>query len=145
MSQTVRCRLRLVAALGAGLLFTSCGSERPTAIIDNALIDSSLPGTWAGTLDGGGASNSYGSANITMVLKADSTFTGESDNPLYCSLNNATWSVKGTQFSAGGIDCTGTSVKFAAPVPTTPRLTGTWTASSGRAGTFTLAKKKGSV
>jgi len=44
------------------------------------------------------------------------------------------------QFTATGRDCNGIIVTFVAPVASL-RLTGTWTASSGRGGTFTVAKQ----
>jgi hypothetical protein len=48
--------------------------------------------------------------------------------------------VSGAQFTASGRDCNGVIVTFAAPVAPL-HLTGTWTAGSGRAGTFTVAKQ----
>lgn len=127
--------LLALAALAA------CGGSEPTRTIDTGPIDTStLVGTWVGTLDGGSAANSYGPSAITIVLKADSTLTAKATNPLYCDLIDTRWQVSGTQFSASGRDCTNTFINFAAPVASL-RLTGTWTASSGRAGTFTVAKQ----
>ena len=131
----------LVFCLATAML-AACGGGSPSGIIDTALVNPSLVGTWEGVINGDGASNSYGTTNATLVFRADSTMTVQATNPLYCPLNGATWSVSGTSFSARGRDCTNTLVNFAAQVPTTtPRLVGTWTASSGRAGTFSLAKQ----
>ncbi|GLC25734.1 hypothetical protein [Roseisolibacter agri] len=128
------------AALTAVTL-AACGGSEPTRTIDTPPIDTTtLVGTWIGTLDGGSAANSYGSSGITIVLRADSTLTAKATNPLYCDLSDTRWRVTGTQFTANGRDCDGVVVTFAAPVGTV-RLTGTWTASSGRAGTFTIAKQ----
>lgn len=119
----------------------ACGGSEPTRTIDTPPIDTTtLVGTWIGTLDGGSAANSFGPSGITLVLKADSTFTGKATNPLYCDLLDTRWRVSGTHFTASGRDCGNTLVAFAAPVGPV-RLTGTWTASSGRAGTFTVAKQ----
>ena len=75
-----------------------------------------------------------------MTLKADSTFTGKAENPKYCDLMGTTWRVTGANFTASGRDCDNILVTFAAPVSPL-RLTGTWTATSGRGGWFTVAKK----
>ena len=100
-----------------------------------------LVGTWKGNLDQTSGPNSYGTARITFVLRADSTFTAESDNPLYCSLINTRWGVSPQkQFTATGVDCTGTGITLVAGVAPL-RLNGTWTATSGRAGTFTVGKE----
>ena len=100
-----------------------------------------LVGTWKGNLDQTSGPNSYGTARITIVLRADSTFTADSDNPLYCSLINTRWTVSPEkQFTATGRDCTGTGITLVAGVAPL-RLNGTWTATSGRAGTFTVGKE----
>jgi len=100
-----------------------------------------LVGTWKGNLDQTSGPNSYGTARITFVLRADSTFTAVSDNPLYCSLINTRWTVSPEkQFTATGVDCTGTGITLRAGVAAL-RLNGTWTATSGRAGTWTVGKE----
>ncbi len=65
---------------------------------------STLAGTWKGSVDGGTAPNSYGFSVATTVLRADSTFTSEAENPLYCKLDGG-WSVSGGQYTATGRDC----------------------------------------
>ena len=136
-------RALAIAILVAPLLgLSACrGSTGPGEKQTDPPIDTStLIGTWTGNVDGGSGANSYGSGRLTLVLRADSTFTSTSDNPLYCSLNNTAWTVSSGNFSANGRDCTGTSVTFNAPVAPL-RLNGTWTASSGRKGTFTVGRQ----
>lgn len=136
-----RATRQAIAHVLAVATVVACGGSTAPNIIETPPVDTStLVGTWAGTLDGGTAANSYGSSGFTMTLKADSTFAGKADNPRYCDLTATTWRVSAGQFSASGRDCDGVIVTFAAPVAPL-RLTGTWTASSGRAGTFTLAKQ----
>jgi hypothetical protein len=97
-----------------------------------------LVGTWGGSVEGGNDPNSYGFSVITFVLKADSTVSTTAENPKYCSVAGS-WTVKNAQWRAEGRDCDNITVIFTAPLSST-RLTGPWTAGSGRAGTFTLAK-----
>ncbi len=142
MSRAVGRFLEVLAVLAPLMLSAACGGDVPSGVSKDDPYDGSLIGTWKGTVEGGNASNSYGRANVVMVLRADSTFSIEADNPLYCALNNAVWRVSGTQFSADGRDCTNVVVTFAADVPKTiARLSGTWTATSSRAGTFSVAKQ----
>lgn len=93
---------------------------------------------WAGTVDGGNDPNSYGFARTTTILKADSTFSGSADNANYCAVTGS-WTVSGAQYGATARDCDGIIITFTAPLSKT-RLTGTWTATSGRTGNFTMAK-----
>jgi hypothetical protein len=133
-----------IFALPQVALVACGGTTSPDGIPSSKVLPdtTTLVGTWKGNLDGGSAPNSYGTARITIVLRADSTFTTESDNPLYCSLNNTKWTVSPPprQFTATGRDCTGTGITLVAGVAPL-RLNGTWTASSGRAGTFTVGKE----
>ena len=127
----------LVVALAA------CGgTTSPDDVTGPPLPDTTtLAGTWKGNLDQTSGPNSYGTARITFVLRADSTFTAASDNPLYCSLINTRWTVSPQkQFTATGVDCTGTGITLVAGVAPL-RLNGTWTATSGRAGTWTVGKE----
>ena len=144
-------RRRLGRVLAAAVLavplvvaLAACGGTTSDdgTVIDGPPAITTLVGTWTGTLDGGSGANSYGTARITIILRADSTFTAEADNPLYCSLNNTKWSVSPApaQFTATGRDCTGTGITLVAPVAPL-RLNGTWTATSGRAGTFTVGRE----
>ena len=122
------------------VMLSGCGGAGATAVIEKVVDTSTMVGTWNGSLDGGESPNSYGPSAFTMTLKADSTFTGKAENPKYCDLKDTMWRVSGADFTASGRDCDGVVVTFAAPVSPL-RLTGTWTASSGRAGGFTLAKQ----
>ena len=145
---TMRRRLgRVLAAATLALPHLALAACGGTTSPDGGTVNKVLPdtttlvGTWKGSLDGGSAPNSYGPARITIVLRADSTFTAVSDNPLYCSLINTRWTVSPQkQFTATGVDCTGTGITLVAGVAPL-RLNGTWTATSGRAGTFTVGKE----
>ena len=132
-------RIAVVRASAIAMLF-GCGGSGATAVTERIVDTSTLVGTWNGSLDGGEGPNSYGPSAFTLTLKVDSTFTGKAENPKYCDLTNATWRVTGASFTASGRDCDGVIVTFAAPVSPL-RLTGTWTASSGRSGAFSVAKQ----
>ena len=128
------------AVLATALTVAACGGSTSTDVIDNGpVVDTStLAGTWSGTVDGGSDPNSFGFARTTTLLKADSTLSSTSDNPGYCAISG-TWTVSGAQFTAIARDCGGTVITFVAPLSPL-RLTGTWTATSGRTGNFTMAK-----
>ena len=128
---------RLAAAALALLLTAACGgSDAPTEppIIDPPVVLPSLVGTWVGSVDG-----SYGPGSFSLVLRADSTMAASSNNTNYCPLVGATWTVAAAQFTGTGRDCTATLVTLTAPIAA-QRLNGTWTASSGRSGTFTVGR-----
>lgn len=97
--------------------------------------DPALAGTWNGSLEG-----SFGPGSFSMTLTATGSVTtvntGGSSN--YCAISGD-WGVGASQFTARGSDCTGTVVTFRAPSSNT-RLTGTWSATSGRSGTFDVTK-----
>lgn len=104
--------------------------EPPIGKIDQALV-----GTWVGTIDGG-----LGEAEIVVDLKSDGTMSGDGTDSPYCPLT-AKWEVQGTSFIAKGNDtCDGTSVTLTAPYSKT-QLKGTWNASSGNKGTFSVKKE----
>jgi len=98
-------------------------------------VDSALVGTWNGSLEG-----SFGPGRFSMDLTATGSVrtvnTGGSSN--YCAISGD-WGVDAGQFTARGSDCTGTIVTLRAPSSTT-RLAGTWTATSGRSGTFDVTR-----
>jgi hypothetical protein len=81
---------------------------------------------------------SFGAAEMTLRLRAggETLFEGTGR---YCQAGG-NWGVTGTEFRARGSDCTGTVITLVAPASTT-RLTGTWDASSGRVGTFSVTKQ----
>lgn len=93
-----------------------------------------LAGTWKGNVTG-----SYGFSVATFTAKADSTIIWVAENPLYCTVNGR-WTVSAAVFTSTGHDCTNTLVTATASVNPL-RLTGTWSASSGRSGAFTVAKQ----
>ena len=137
-----RARLAMVIASTIAItILAGCGGGGATTVVETNTVDTStLVGTWNGSLDGGEGANSYGPSAFTMTLKADSTFTGKAENPKYCDLVSTRWRVTGADFTASGSDCDGVLVTFASRVSAL-RLTGTWTASSGRSGGFTVAKQ----
>lgn len=96
-------------------------------------VDSVLVGNWSGSVDG-----SFGPGTFSMTLAADGSIrTAGSGN--YCAFTGR-WGVTSGQFTASGPDCTGTIVTLTAPVSSTV-LSGVWTASSGRSGTFACTKE----
>ena len=128
-----------VAVLATALMVAACGGSTSTNVVETPPVDTStLAGTWTGTVDGGSDPNSYGFSRMTTVLKADSTMSATGDNPKYCAISG-TWSVSGAQYTATARDCDGVVVTFVAQLSPL-RLTGTWTATSGRTGNFTMAK-----
>ena len=132
-----RCRGRVLAAaiVVTIAVVAGCGGSAADPVIPpNGPDTTTLAGTWKGSLDG-----SFGYSLTTMILKADSTYTGEAENPLYCKVTGS-WTVSGSSYSSSASDCDGTIIRHLAPVGKS-RLTGTWTASSGRSGTFTVAKQ----
>ncbi len=66
--------------------------------------------------------------------------SGEGADAPYCPMT-ATWEVLGSSFKAVGKDeCDGMSVSFTVPYSKT-QLKGTWNASSGNDGTFSVRKQ----
>ena len=129
------------AACAIAAMLPACGDADSPGVIPTAPVDTTtLVGTWMGTLDGGSAANSLGPSNLTLVLRADSTFTATADNPLYCALTATTWTVARGQVVTTGRDCFGFLLTTTAPVAAR-RLTGSWSSTSGRSGTFTVAKQ----
>jgi hypothetical protein len=128
----------------AMVMLHACGKSTPTAptavtpapVPPVGSVDPALVGTWSGNLEG-----SFGPGAFTMTLAPAGTVTtvntGGSSN--YCAVSGD-WGVAAGQFTARGSDCTGTVVTFSAPSSPT-RLSGTWSASSGRSGTFAITKE----
>ena len=139
MSAAVACLILVQVACGggggpAGPAPPTAASPLPTPTpVPLGPIDPALVGTWTGSLDG-----SYGPAVLTMELRADGTayFQGTGQ---YCRVNGG-WGVSGTEFSSRGRDCTGTEVTAVAPASSTT-MAGTWSASSGRQGVFSVTKQ----
>ena len=135
-------RLDLIVALSLLVcLLAACGGSRggvtspsptPTALTFGP-IDPALVGNWSGIVDG-----SFGPGTFGMTLVADgSILTAGSGN--YCSFTGR-WGVSSGQFRTSGPDCSGTIVTLMAPVSGNV-LSGTWSASSGRSGTFVCMKE----
>jgi uncharacterized membrane protein YfcA len=136
-------RFIVVTALAVAML-QGCGKSTPstptaptpTPLPSLGSVEPALVGTWSGTLEG-----SFGPGTFTMTLASTGSVTtvntGGSSN--YCAVSGD-WGVAAGQFTGRGSDCTGTIVTFSAPSSST-RLAGTWSATSGRSGTFAVTKQ----
>ena len=136
---------RLAPAALALLMLEACGGKSaptaPTAtptpppMQSIGTVDLALVGSWNGTVDG-----SFGFGTFTMILTATGAMntvnTGGSSN--YCAITGD-WGVDAGQFGARGSDCSGTIVTLRAPSSNT-RMSGTWSATSGRSGTFDVTR-----
>jgi hypothetical protein len=139
MSPAPRKIVVIVALSLPVILLAACGGSHapvtgpsPTAPAFGP-IDPALVGNWSGSVDG-----SFGPGTFSMTLAADGSIrTSGSGN--YCAFTGS-WGVTSGQFKASGPDCTGTIVTLLAPV-SSPALSGVWTASSGRTGTFACTKE----
>src|SRR5688500_18463367 len=128
---------RLAAAALALLLTAACGGADAPAeppVVAPPVDLPPLVGTWVGSIDG-----SYGPGSFSLVLRADSTMSASSNKPNYCPLVGAAWTVASGLFLGTGRDCGSIVVTLTAPIAAL-RLNGTWSASSGRNGTFTVAR-----
>jgi hypothetical protein len=124
--------LLLTAIMG---ITCSSSDNGPAEETQEGKIDQALIGNWVGTINGG-----LGEAEIVIDLKSDGTMSGEGADSPYCPLT-AKWEVLGESFKAKGNDkCDGTSVSFTAPYSKT-QLIGSWNASSGNNGTFSVNKQ----
>ena len=129
--------------MGIMLVFVACSSNDNEAMEEETMapeevIDPDLVGTWSGDVSG-----SFGEAVVTILLMADGTtdLSVEEGSADYCPIPNLEWFVQGNRFKMRGNDeCDGTLVNFDAPYSQT-MLIGTWNASSGNSGSFTLAKQ----
>ena len=83
---------------------------------------------------------SFGHASLVMKLSANGALTAPASSRLYCRLEGR-WGTSDGDFIARGRDCDGTIVTFVASVAS-ERITGTWSASSGNSGTFSLASRR---
>jgi hypothetical protein len=128
---TLSLSLIVMAACGGDSTGSLTGPSPPASTFGPA--DPALLGNWSGTVDG-----SFGPGALAMTLLADGSIR-TSGSGSYCGFTG-NWGVTSGQFRAGGPDCTGTVVTFMAPVSTTA-LSGTWSASSGRSGTFTCTRE----
>ena len=133
-------RMPLVVVAFAAVLAACGGGGSPAAptapsppAVSHGPVDPALVGFWRGTVDG-----SFGPGTFTMTLGATGSMSaGGSGN--YCSSTGG-WGVSAGQLGATARDCSGTVLTFSAPASST-RLTGTWSASSGRGGTFDCTKE----
>lgn len=137
-----RALVGVLTCLVAGALANCGGSDAsvtgptggpPTVSPPVGVVDLDLVGNWSGTLDG-----SFGPGTFTMRLSTSGA-VGTEGSGSYCPVTGD-WGVSEGQFTLRGSDCSGTIVTFKAPVSST-RLAGSWTASSGRSGTFECTKQ----
>src|SRR6266404_6504633 len=100
-------------------MLDSCGdSSRLTGIFISP-DTMTMAGMWKGSVDG-----SFPHSLFTMRLNADSTMSGEADDPLYCKIVGR-WTIFDGRFTATSRACDEYVVTFVAPVDKM-RLTGTW-------------------
>ena len=123
----------MVEACGDGRSSTTPTAPSPPAPPLGA-VDPSLVGNWSGTVDG-----SFGPGSFSMTLSQSGSMSA-SGSGNYCS-SNGDWAVSAGQFRVTARDCTGTILNFTAPVSKT-RLSGFWSASSGRSGTFDCTRQQ---
>ena len=123
-----------VLILSAGML-AACEESGPSEIGGPLRVDTTtLVGTWQGTINGTG-----GFSNLTTLLNADSTMSGEGTTAFYCKITG-TWTVAGGQYRATGRACDGSIVTSVAPFDKL-QLTGTWSNINGTSGNFILIKQ----
>jgi hypothetical protein len=136
LSAVVALALTLGSCGGKGTSSTPTAPTPPPGTSSLGPVDPALVGTWNGGLDG-----SFGVGSFSMSLASTgvmaTTNTGGSSN--YCAMSG-NWGVTSGQFTARGSDCTGTVVTFTSPSAGTA-MSGTWSASSGRSGTFNVTKQ----
>jgi hypothetical protein len=99
---------------------------------------STLAGMWAGSVNGDGAPGKYGYSTTLTELRADSTLTLTAAGQLYGSVSGV-WREGAGKWGATGRDRDNVLITFTAPLSSIT-LAGTWTASSGKTDTFTMAK-----
>ena len=127
--------LAAVVLASPAMMLAACGDSGPTVISPGVTPDTStLAGTWKGRVDGSG-----GPSVLTTLLSADSTYSGEGENSFYCKVTGR-WTVSGGQYTSTGRECGGSIVTSVAPFHKL-RLTGTWSTSAGKSGTFTIDKQ----
>jgi hypothetical protein len=95
-----------------------------------------LVGQWTGTVDG-----TPGTAGLTMQLNNDFTITAVGDAGLYTCQVAGEWAIAGSTVTAETqeVACTRTFITYTGSI-TGSQIAGTWTASSGANGTFTVNK-----
>jgi hypothetical protein len=129
-------RVTAVVLAVPALMLAACGGSRePTAIIETVVDTSTLVGSWKGTVNGA----EYGNSTITYLLNADSTMSGEAVSSLYGKVSG-TWTTSPSQIRMTFRDRDGVIITSVAPFDKR-RMLGTWSASSGKVGTFNVSKE----
>lgn len=138
-------RFKNVVYLICCLYLLSCNSSEKTEDPDLCEVQSDFIGNWKGTVIGTNGTPSlpsYGTAIIKLQFKADGKMIIEADDPTskYCPVAGE-WciSTSKSKFFAEGKDCDNITIRFGSP--SNLHLIGTWTASSGREGTFDITKQ----
>lgn len=128
--------LRLVSAVCVSVItLAACGDDTPPAGVDNP-VDTPLVGTWQGRVGG-----TFGETILTLVLRPDSTMSGDSEAAAYGHIEGV-WTVSGTQFTATALEGGAVTVTMLASLSRPiRRLSGTWTANNGSHGTFDTVKQ----
>ncbi len=134
--QLFKCRFAILVVVGTFLLSCSPGDDNDNPPEDSIKVTmEDLVGTWTGTVSG-----TLGSANTTIVLAEDGTITAETDSDILCPFEGDWSIISGTNFRATANDeCDDTSITLSAPASATI-LSGTWSASSGNNGSFSIRK-----
>ncbi len=118
----------------------SCSSDDNSLNLEQVApartIEPKLAGDWNGTLTGTSAS-----ANVVFTLASDGAISAETDSDILCSFSGSWW-VSDGKFEASGEDiCDGTSINLRGNNATGIKISGSWTASSGNNGTFSMTKQ----
>jgi hypothetical protein len=104
-----------------------------------------LVGSWKGTAAGQRADNfPLQTSNMVLVLNGDLSFSAVGDAGWQQCLVEGGWELPGETFAASGHDtgCPGSQqLTFTAPLSNSQRLDGSWVASNGHNGTFSLGKQ----
>lgn len=122
------------------IFFVSCSSDDNSLNLEQVApertIEPKLVGIWNGTLGG-----TSGSANVVFTLESDGAISAETDSDILCSFSGSWWVADG-KFEASGEDiCDGTSINLRGDNATGIKISGSWTASSGNSGTFSMNKQ----
>ena len=121
----------LTASLATALA-TACRGSAAEPVASRA---PSLVGVWKGTVDG-----TPGRSVLTLTMHADSSMTGENENPSYSRIEGV-WTVAGGWLAVTARTAGGVVVTLGAPASAS-RLVGTWRASTGAGGTFDMLRQE---
>lgn len=133
------CRSGALAIAAALAMGTACRDfdhgSIPTSPTVTGPVALSLVGIWKGAVSGSG-----GNSTVVMRLDADSTMAADNENSNYTHIDGV-WAVSDGWFTATGRTAAGTTVTLRAPVKSSVRLVGTWSADNGASGSFAILKQ----